>query len=103
MRLIALAASAVLFSLAGCVTTTHVQPAGGDVLYEYPKGRYTSLGLIDVDYYRPGLTAPTLTEAMPKVRKEALAMGGNAFIVRNHETGEWARSIIVSAEVLRVE
>jgi hypothetical protein len=98
-----------LFSLAltACVTTRVVdlQHAAGDVqvLFEYPKdGRYTNLGLVDVNYYRPGLTEPSLTEAMPKVVDQVHTMGGNAVIVRNHYPGQWARSIIVSAEVLRV-
>jgi hypothetical protein len=94
-------------ALTACVTTHSVdlQRAAGDVqvLFEYPKdGRYANLGLIDVDYYRPGFTVPSLTEAMPKVVDQVHAMGGNAVIVRNHYAGQFARSIIVSAEVLRV-
>jgi hypothetical protein len=92
--------------LAGCVTTTFtpgVQGGGGDVLFEYPKGQYTNLGLVDVGYYRPGWTAPTLTDALPKVREQVHALGGNAFIIRGQRPGQVAsRSIIVSAEVLRV-
>lgn len=92
---------------AGCVHT-HVVQVGGmqggvDVMFEYPRsGSYTNLGLIDVNYYRPGFSQPSLTEAMPKVLDQARAMGGNAVIIRNHYPGEWQRSIIVSAEVLRV-
>lgn len=94
-------------ALTACVTT-HVVRTGGMtngvlVMFEYPKdGRYTNLGLIDVNYYRPGWTQPSMEEAMPKVVEQAQAMGGNAVIVRNHYPGQWARSIIVSAEVLRV-
>lgn len=93
--------------LTACVHT-HVVELGGmkdgvQILFEYPKdGRYTVLGLVDVNYYRPGWTQPTLTEAMPKVIDQVHAMGGNAVIVRNHYPGQMARSIIVSAEVLRV-
>lgn len=91
----------ICLALAGCVTVQRVPTSEGDVLFEYPRGPYTNLGLIDVDYYRPGFSAPTLTDAIPKVREQAHAMGGNAFIIRNHYVGEWNRSIIVSAEVLR--
>lgn len=89
-------------ALAGCVTVQQVPMGAGDVLFQYPAGAYTNLGLIDVDYYRPGFSAPTLTDAIPKVRDQVHAMGGNAFIIRNHYVGEWNRSIIVSAEVLRI-
>lgn len=89
-------------ALTACVTVQHVPTAAGDVFFEYPKTAYTNLGLIDVDYYRPGFSAPTLTDAIPKVRDQVHAMGGNAFIVRNHYVGEWNRSIIVSVEVLRI-
>lgn len=73
------------------------------MLFEYPKGEYTNIGLIDVGYYRPGWTAPTLTDALPKVREQVQALGGNAFIIRGQRPGQVAaRSIIVSAEVLRL-
>lgn len=73
------------------------------MLFEYPKGQYTNLGLIDVGYYLPGWTAPTLNDALPKVREQVHALGGNAFIIRGQRPGQVAsRSIIVSAEVLRV-
>ena len=94
-------------ALTACVHTHVIQTAGihdgVDVMYEYPKGQYTNLGTIDVNYYRPGFTQPSLTEAMPKVTAQARAMGGNAMIIRNHYPGEWNRSIIVTAEVLRVQ
>lgn len=100
--------SMILFlALTACVST-HVVQTGGmtngvQVMFEYPKdGHYTNLGLVDVNYYRPGWTQPSLEEAIPKVTAQALKMGGNAVIIRNHYPGEWQRSIIVSAEVLRV-
>lgn len=104
MRYVLLAAC---LALTACVHT-HVVEVGGMkdgvlILFEYPRdGKYTNLGLVDVNYYRPGVTVPTLTEAMPKVVDEVHKMGGNAVIVRNHYAGQFARSIIVSAEVLRV-
>lgn len=98
-----------LFSLAlaACVSTKVVQTGGMrngvQVLFEYPKdGRYTNLGLIDVTYYRPGWSPPSLEEAIPKVTEEVAKMGGNAVVIRSNHLGEWTRQIIVSAEVLRV-
>jgi hypothetical protein len=96
--------------LAGCVTSHFVPNRGADqivggvqVLFEYPKTEYTDLGLLDVGYYRPGWTAPALNDAMPKVSEQVRAAGGNAVIIRGERPGQVAsRSIIVSAEVLRV-
>jgi hypothetical protein len=73
------------------------------MLFEYPKGQYANLGLVDVGYYRPGWDAPTLNDALPKVREQVYALGGNAFIIRGQRPGQVAsRSIIISAEVLRM-
>lgn len=97
-----------IFSLgvSACVSTKVVQTGGTrngvDVLFEYPKGAYTNLGLIDVTYYRPGWSPPSLEEAIPKVTEEAAKLGGNAVVIRSNHLGEWTRQIIVSAEVLRV-
>src|SRR5882724_10083436 len=92
----------LLLAVAGCVTTRVVQTGGTtngvQVMFEYPKdGRYTNLGLVDVTYYRPGWSPPTIEEAIPKVTQEAAKLGGNAVVIRNHHLGEWSRQIIVSA------
>lgn len=94
-------------ALTACVTTHVVQTGGMTngvlVMFEYPKdGRYTNLGLIEVTYYRPGWSPPSLEEAIPKVTEEALKLGGNAVVIRSNRLGEWTSQIIVSAEVLRV-
>lgn len=95
-------------ALAGCVTSQFTpaaapQPGGVAVLFEYPHSDFEKLGVVDVGYYRPGWTAPTLTDAMPKVEDKARQLGGNAVIIRGQRPGQVAaRSIIVSAEVLHV-
>jgi len=107
MRLIAVA---VLALLAGCVTTQFTPIAeaetesGVSVLYDYPAAPYRKLGLIDLDYYKPGWRAPTITDAFPKLKTKVREVGGNAFIVRGQRPGQvQSRSIIVSAEVLTVQ
>jgi hypothetical protein len=99
-----------LITLAGCTTvqytpTSNQAPASGvRVLYEYPQdGKFKSLGTIDAQHYRPGLSAPTVEDAMPKLKAKAESVGGNALIVRSHQVGQFDRSISVTAEVLRIE
>ena len=98
------------FTLAGCSTmqcTANSQSAvrgSVQVLYDYPKGSFTNLGVIDFDYYQPGFHEPTVNDALPDLKAKALAVGGNALIVRNQRLGQNNnRFITVSAEVLRIE
>lgn len=81
-----------------------VTESGVRVLYEYPNDlTYKSLGTIEVYHYRPGLRAPRVTDAMPKLKAKAAALGGNALIVRSHQVGQFDRSISITAEVLTIE
>ena len=104
------ASLAIVLLLAGCATTQFTpvgeaeNPSGISVLYDYPTESYRKIGLIDLDYYRPGFRAPTVTDALPKLKAKTREVGGNAFIVRGQRPGQVAsRSIIVSVEVLAVE
>lgn len=77
---------------------------GVSVLYDYPIQPHQVIGLVDLDYYRPGWRAPTVTDALPRLRAKAREVGGNAFIVRGQRPGQVAsRSIIVSIEVIAVD
>jgi Mrp family chromosome partitioning ATPase len=103
-------AVASLVLMTGCATTQFTPDSaakgtdGVSVLYDYPSAPYRKIGLIDMDYYRPGLRAPTVTDAMPRLRARTREVGGNAFIVRGQRPGQIAsRSIIVSVEVLAVD
>lgn len=74
------------------------------VLYEYPQvEKYKSLGTIEASVYQPGWRAPSVADVMPKLKAKAAAAGGNALIVRSQQTGQFDRSISVTAEVLSVE
>lgn len=100
----------ILTILSGCATSQFttmdeaVNPNGVSVLYDYPSQPYTKIGLVDLDYYRPGWRAPTVTDALPRLTAKAQEVGGNAFIVRGQRPGQVAsRSIIVSIEVLSID
>jgi hypothetical protein len=104
-HLATLTALTALGLIAGCETSsTQFTPtseaentAGVSVLYDYPAAPYKKVGLIDLDYYRPGWRAPTVTDAMPRLREGARNVGGNAFIIRGQRPGQVeSRSIIVS-------
>jgi hypothetical protein len=96
--------------LTGCATTQFTpvseaeDAAGVSVLYDYPSEPYRKIGLLDLDYYRPGMRAPSVTDALPRLRAKCKEVGGNAFIVRGQRPGQVAsRSIIVSIEVLAID
>ena len=111
MRLSSLMLAAVCtFGLAGCATA-EFKPGvqlpnqqGVRVLYEYPENvKYKAIGTVDAYVYKPGWSAPTVSDAMPKLIEKAAAAGGNALIVRNSQVGQFERSISVTAEVLTVD
>lgn len=97
-------------TITGCVTTQYTpiseaeDPSGISVLYDYPSQQYRKLGLIDLNYYRPGWSAPTVTDSIPKLKAKTREVGGNAFVIRGQRPGQIvSRSIIVSIEVLAVD
>lgn len=99
-----------MVGLVGCATA-EFKPGvqlpnqqGVRVLYEYPENaKYKAIGTVDAYVYKPGWSAPTVSDAMPKLIEKAAAAGGNALIVRNSQVGQFDRSISVTAEVLVVE
>ena len=100
-----------LLSLSACSTMQYAsnpRPAtkeGVRVLYRYPQAGYTSLGMFDFDYhYHAGAPEPSVADALPSLKADVLAAGGNAFIVRDQglcRSNKWCISI--STEVLRVD
>lgn len=98
------------FGLIGCASA-EFKPGvqlpnqqGVRVLYEYPQDvKYRTIGTVDAYVYRPGWSAPTVSDATPKLIEKAAAAGGNALIVRNSQVGQFERSISVTAEVLIIE
>jgi uncharacterized lipoprotein YajG len=108
LKIVAILVSVML--IGGCATAQFTPNAeaenanGISVLYDYPTDPYRKIGLVDLDYYRPGFRAPTATDALPKLKAKIREVGGNAFIVRGQRSGQVAsRSIIVSVEVLSVD
>lgn len=100
----------LIIFIAGCSTmqyTPNTQTGSSNkvtVLYDYPKGEYRSLGVIDYDYYQPGFRQPTVTDALPNLKAKVLASGGNALIIRNQRIGaKNNRFLEISAEVLQIQ
>lgn len=101
----------LLLSLSACSTMQHTPnppsaSAGGvRVLFAYPRASYTTIGTFNFEYqYLPGSREPSVTDALPSLRADALSKGGNALIVRD-QGHCWAKSrcISVATEVLRVD
>ncbi len=99
-----------VLGLSACSTVQYTPVAqqsnepGVRVLNEYPQEvKFKSLGIIDVNHYRPGLRAPTVSDVLPELKAKAASAGGNALIVRSHQVGQFDRSIIITVEVLTVE
>lgn len=99
-----------VLSLSACSTVQYTpnapqsNEAGVRVLYEYPQeAKFKSLRTIDVNHYRPGWRAPTVSDVLPELKAKAASAGGNALIVRSHQVSQFDRSISISAEVLSVE
>lgn len=103
-------AAAVTLGMTSCATA-EFKPGlllpnrqGVRVLYEYPAdAKYRTLGTVDAYVYRPGWSAPTASDAMPKLLEKAASAGGNALIVRSSQVGQFDRSINVTAEVIIVD
>jgi hypothetical protein len=101
----------VFLSLAGCSTMQYTSNPvanssgqGVHVLYDYPKGEYENLGVINFDFYQPGFREPTVTDALPKLKAKVISVGGNALIIRDQRIGRNNnRFIQISAEVLRMK
>ena len=103
-------ASLLLLSLPAYSTTPSkpnpqsASEGGVRVLYRYPLARYKSLGIHDFDYnYPPGFREPSITDALPSLKKKTLSAGGNALIVRDHRMCPVNRCLRISTEVLRVD
>lgn len=99
----------VAIALSSCSTmqyTANPAPSSADgsvlVLYDYPRGDFENLGLINFDYYRPGLREPTVTDALPALKQKVASVGGDALIIRDQRVGSQNnRFLQISAEVLR--
>lgn len=103
-----------LAAVSGCASIQYTpNPIGGNasnvrVLYEYPSAPYEVLGIVDCVYYKPGLQEPTVTDALPKLKRKVQEVGGNALIVRSQRIGLYFiefnnRFITISAEALLVK
>ncbi len=74
------------------------------VLYDYPKGTYKVLGIIDYDFYQPGFREPTVTDALPSLKAKVRQAGGNGLIIRHQRIGiNNNRFLHISAEVLKIK
>jgi len=99
-----------VLSLSACSTVQYTPIAqqsnepGVRVLYEYPQeAAFKSLGVININHYRPGFRAPTVSDVLPELKAKAASSGGNALIVRSHQVGQFDRTISIAAEVLAVK
>ncbi len=69
-----------------------------------PSEKYKTIGIADFDYYQPGFSSPTLTEAFPQLKEYVSKVGGDAAIVNDTKTGlGFDRNIRIVAEVIRFD
>lgn len=98
--------------LPGCATTFAVREVGNvDIsavnalkLTDYPANRdYKTLGTIEIEAYRAGLSQPTADDVWGEVSKAVAARGGNACLLRGSKPDDvWQRRVWVTCEVLSV-
>lgn len=102
----------MLLPLAGCATTLGVRDVGPQSISEtnalkltdYPANRdYMTIGTIEVEAYRAGLSQPTADDVWEEVSKAVASRGGNACLLRGSRPDDvWQRRIWVTCEVLAV-
>ena len=79
----------IVLALAAC-TNHQVRPYGAaaiptdpgsvQVLYSPPDREHIKLGSVDVRYYRPGLSDPTVHQATPRIQQAGAELGADAVI-----------------------
>jgi hypothetical protein len=77
------------------------EPAKIQVFYSEPTRKYLSLGIINWNYYQPGVTTPSITTIIPELQKEASKIGGDAIVIRQQSVTVTDRNLIVAVEILR--
>lgn len=98
--------SASVIFLGACTYAIKSEPTadsdGVEQFYEYPQGRsYNRLGQFAWGFYRPGWSAPALSDVWPDLAQKVKEVGGNACVVRKQDnSGYTNRNIIVTCEVL---
>ena len=105
---------ALLVIFAGCSSTPPAPaPAANppaaegssvELLTTYPSADYDNLGMVDFNFFRPGIRTPSVSDILPELKTKVRDAGGNAFIVRNQQPDRnEKRTLRVSAEILRVK
>lgn len=98
---------AVLFGLLAACSTTQVTPVGDrdpsgqvDVYFSQPPRPFTVIGVVSAKRYKPGFTDPTVSDAIPQLRRAGAEVGADAVIVRSSRVLN-DRHIVVEAEAIR--
>lgn len=112
MKMLSIVAIVAALLLSGCATTFSVKDVGPTTLSsvnalkltDYPANRdYKSLGAIEIEAYRAGLSQPTVDDVWGEVSKAVASKGGNACLLRGSKSDDvLARRIWVTCEVLAV-
>lgn len=107
MRAVVLASLVAI--LAGCGTpqtrsygeqADATLPENVVVLYSFPGWEYQALGAVNLRYYRPGLTDPTVEQAVPKLQEAGAALGADAVVVIERERGG-DRTVRIRGEAIK--
>ena len=109
---VAAALGVAIAFLPACATTFGVRDVGNVSISEtnvlkltdYPANRdYITIGTIEVEAYRAGLSQPTPDDVWGEVSKAVASRGGNACLLRGSKPDDvWQRRIWVTCEVLSV-
>ena len=109
---ILIAAFSVVLGLSGCTTYqahsnlptgTVITPTNASqvqVLYSPPQRPYESIGIVSAKRYKPGLTDPSVSDAIPQLQAEGAQIGADAVIVRSDRALN-DRHIMVEGEAIR--
>lgn len=109
MRLILVVAATAL--LAGCTSTKVTRNSGAsaiaapstarvDVLLSAPDRAYEVIGLVSATKWKPGLTDPSVSDAIPQLQQAGREVGADAVIVRSSRSNN-DRHVVVEAEAIR--
>jgi hypothetical protein len=109
VRLIFLVAGAL--ALAACTSTQITRNSGAalpparassqvDVLLSAPDRPYDVIGLVSATKWKPGLTDPSVSDAIPQLQQAGRDVGADAVIVRSSRSNN-DRHVVVEAEAIR--
>lgn len=101
--------AACVLTLSAC-TSTRVTKVGDapatqsvgrvDVLLSPPQRAYDVIGIVSATKWKPGLTDPSVSDAIPQLQQAGREVGADAVIVRSSRSNN-DRHVVVEAEAIR--